>query len=257
MLVDPNKRPLDGQLWLRYLENDAWHNIFGQQLTTGNWLFKSVPPQQEAYRPYGEALGYYDPQLDKYQYMTENQIRAYHYHKLIPELPKICYMKRDVYVATILRQGTKWSQPIKPYCTFKLQEFWICLMRRPDPYYTPPATGFISIHLTTGDAKPVDPPIAKVSFNIDLPILYEYKWHRIPFPSLILNSDTLYSWVLGSPGDYDWYYALNVIMGELGLCNPIPKLQRWTSRRYEGSWLPWEEYPPYDMFYEARGEIVD
>lgn len=257
MLVDPTKRPLVGELWLRYLEDEEWHDVFGQELAPGNWLFKSVPPEKEAYRPYGEAPGYYDQQLPQYQNMTEDKIRAYHYHKLSAEYPLVCFRQPAGYAARILRQGTKFSQPLMPYSTFHLEDFWVCLMRRPDPYYTPPATGFISIHLTTQDIEPIDPPIAKVSFDLSLPLHSTHYWHRIPFSSLELHAHTIYAWVIGCPGDYDWYKAVNVRIGEYGLCNLDPSYQRWKSRCYEGSWLPWEEDDPFKMFYEARGEILD
>jgi len=85
MLVDKFLNPLTGHLWLRYLDLDEWWNIDSRELCPANWLFMTVPPAQEAYRPYGEALGYYDPELPEHQFMTENELKLYHYHILLGE----------------------------------------------------------------------------------------------------------------------------------------------------------------------------
>lgn len=84
MLVDPELNPLAGELWLRYLRDEQWLDCGKQELDTGNWLFSQVPPAQQAYRPYGEAEGYIDPLLPAHQYMNGAQIKAYHYHTLLP-----------------------------------------------------------------------------------------------------------------------------------------------------------------------------
>jgi len=256
MLVDPQFNPLAGELWLRYLRDEQWLDIAKEELTTGNWLFSQVSADQEAYRPYGQALGYHDPELPEHQFMTKDEIRAYHYHTLIPELPRFCYRELQPHTAVILRQGTKYSQPFMPYCSFTLLEFWICLIRYPSDDYTPPATGFLSIHQTTGSAKPIDPPIANIPFNISVPNPDETRWHKIPFPSLILEADTLYAWVLGSPGEWDWYYAVLVPAGWYGLCNLDPTFGRWKSRYDEGHWSPWQDAGFYQMFYETRGQAL-
>jgi len=82
MLVNQSHQPLEGELWLRYLKASAWLDIGKEELATGSWLFSQVPRGEEAYRPYGEAEGYIDPQLPELQYMTEKQILPYHYHVL-------------------------------------------------------------------------------------------------------------------------------------------------------------------------------
>jgi len=83
MLVDNALYPLEGELWLRYLANGVWLDCGKEELATGSWLFSQVPPGQEAYRVYGEAEGYTDLQLPEHQFMTEDYLRAYHYHRLI------------------------------------------------------------------------------------------------------------------------------------------------------------------------------
>ncbi|MBA7624112.1 hypothetical protein ES703_31516 [subsurface metagenome] len=84
MLTDYALNPLDGELWLRYLKLGEWIDCRKEQLATGCWLFSEVPRAQEAYRPYGEAEGYLDPQEEQYQAMSADEIRAYHYHRLLP-----------------------------------------------------------------------------------------------------------------------------------------------------------------------------
>ena len=84
MLVDEDHEPLSGELWLRYLKDAEWLEIWKEELATGNWLFTQTPRGQEAYRPYGEADGYHDPELESLQYMTESQLLAYRYHILQP-----------------------------------------------------------------------------------------------------------------------------------------------------------------------------
>ena len=87
ILSDQGLCPLDGELWLRYLKDDKWRDCSKEQLATGSWLFSKVPPKQEAYRVYGEADGFFDPQLPEHQFMTEQQILPYHYHKLLVSVP--------------------------------------------------------------------------------------------------------------------------------------------------------------------------
>jgi len=78
-------------------------------------LFSKVPPAQEAYRPYGEAEGYIDPQDEEYQYMKEKDIRAYHYHRLLP-YKVIFELTGPVWRVFYLYQGWRLAQ------TFALTE---------------------------------------------------------------------------------------------------------------------------------------
>ncbi len=82
MLVDENLAPLTGELWLRYLKDAEWLDVEKEELATGSWLFSETPRGREAYRPYGEAEGYFDPELPELQFMTEDEILPYHYHVL-------------------------------------------------------------------------------------------------------------------------------------------------------------------------------
>lgn len=83
MLVDENLSPLEGELWLSYLNQAEWWSLAKEEIATGNWLFSLVPPAQEAYWPYGVAEGYFDPMLPEYQFMSEDEILPYHYHVLL------------------------------------------------------------------------------------------------------------------------------------------------------------------------------
>lgn len=91
ILADQGFSPLEGELWLRYLKDGKWKDCAKEELATGSWLFSEVPAGQEAYRVYGEAEGYFDPQLPEHQFMTEHEIRAYHYHHLLFGLPPRIY----------------------------------------------------------------------------------------------------------------------------------------------------------------------
>ena len=87
MLVDQALYPLSGELWLRYFKDGEWLDCEKEELATGSWLFSQVPRGMSSYRVYGEAEGYIDPQLPEHQYMTEDEIRAYHYHQLYITAP--------------------------------------------------------------------------------------------------------------------------------------------------------------------------
>ncbi len=82
MLVDYQHNPLDGQLKLSYLKAGDWIETGKEQLRTGSWLFSQVPRGQAPYRPFGSAIGHYDPQHPEYQNMSEKEILSYPYHVL-------------------------------------------------------------------------------------------------------------------------------------------------------------------------------
>lgn len=91
ILVDPSGEPVEGELWLRYLKNGDWLECEKEQLSPLDWLFPNVPPGQEAYQVYGEAVGYLDPLAPEFLAMTEKQLKAHHYHQLIA--PEYQYYK--------------------------------------------------------------------------------------------------------------------------------------------------------------------
>ncbi|MBA7536149.1 hypothetical protein ES705_28411 [subsurface metagenome] len=123
MLVDENLSPLAGELWLRYLKDGEWLDVGKEELATGSWLFSRTPRAQEAYRVYGEAEGYFDPELPWHQFMTEDEIRAYHYHKLhLPVDHEGIYPNGDGDLIQLLSSGephwqmvldedTEWIEP--------------------------------------------------------------------------------------------------------------------------------------------------
>ncbi|MBA7573950.1 hypothetical protein ES708_15751 [subsurface metagenome] len=82
VLCDKEYTALSGNLWLYYWIAGEWHEIPGQELATGNWLFSRVPPGQAAYRVYGEADGYFDPEFAQFQSMDERQLKQHHAHLL-------------------------------------------------------------------------------------------------------------------------------------------------------------------------------
>lgn len=88
VLVDENYDVLEGTLHLYYIEDAIWHEVEGEELDPGNWLFKSVPMGKQYYRVEGEAPGYYDPKLPENQWLTEHDLKQKHWHVLL-ELPGI------------------------------------------------------------------------------------------------------------------------------------------------------------------------
>ena len=91
ILTDQGLNPLDGELWLRYLKDDQWHDIPKEELSLGSWMFEKVPARQEAYQVYGKSTGFLDPKRPEHQAMTECYLRTYHYHKLYASAPGYSY----------------------------------------------------------------------------------------------------------------------------------------------------------------------
>jgi len=85
ILCDPDYNPLEGTLYLRYLEGETWHDVEGMELDLGNWLFREVPAGKEYYRVEGEAEGWEDPKKPENQFMTEDELKQKHWH--IMEVP--------------------------------------------------------------------------------------------------------------------------------------------------------------------------
>ncbi|MBA7586597.1 hypothetical protein ES708_28599 [subsurface metagenome] len=84
VLCDMEYTALSGKLWLYYWIAGEWREIPGQELAIGNWLFSRVPPGQAAYRVYGEADGFFDPEYPEFQSMSEERLKAHHGHVLLP-----------------------------------------------------------------------------------------------------------------------------------------------------------------------------
>jgi len=103
VLTDQDLNPLEGQLWLRYLTSEGWLDCDREMLTQYDWLFPRVPVGKPSYHPYGEAPGYFDPQDPATTYLSENQLRLYHYHRLIPSVPE--YTAFWEYVGIYAAQG--------------------------------------------------------------------------------------------------------------------------------------------------------
>lgn len=82
VVTDEDLNPIEGELWLRYRKEDTWTDCGKEEIYPGNWLFSHVPRAKEPYQVYGEAAGYYDPELPETQTMSEQDILTYHYHKL-------------------------------------------------------------------------------------------------------------------------------------------------------------------------------
>jgi len=86
VLADQDFNPLEGELWLYCTVAGEWFDLPKGELQKGYWLFTKVPPGYPPYRVYGEAAGYFDPQLPEHQTFTEKELKAHHYHILHPEV---------------------------------------------------------------------------------------------------------------------------------------------------------------------------
>ncbi len=82
VLTDQELNPLVGQIWLFLFADGEWWELPREQLSKSDWLFPTVPRGAEFYRVHGEAFGYIDPELPETQYMSEDALRVYHYHRL-------------------------------------------------------------------------------------------------------------------------------------------------------------------------------
>lgn len=252
MLVDENLLPLEGELWLRYLKDTQWLEIGKEELATGNWLFSQVPKGQEAYRPYGEAENYVDLQLPEHQFMTEQQIRAHHYHVLYSTLTKICHSLSTGMNGIDTGRSAKHTQPFMPCNDFDLKEVLFSLRRHVGEETYPPYSGFISIHEADIARKPIDPPLRATGFNVSLPAYPNWQIHKVSFSPLTLEKDKLYTWVIGFAGEYDMYCRLYIESGTNGDCNLDPIIPTYVAYWTEGHWGDWIGFALPQLYYEMR-----
>lgn len=89
VLTDQDLNPLEGFLWLFLYADGQWWELPSEQLSASDWLFPTVPRGAEFYRVIGAAEGYVDPLLEEHQFMSEDFLQTYHYHKLILGQPNI------------------------------------------------------------------------------------------------------------------------------------------------------------------------
>jgi len=252
MLVDENQAPLEGELWLRYLKDGEWKDIGKEELAEGSWLFSQTPREQEAYRPYGKAPNYYDPELPEHQNMTEAEILAYHYHVLNSKLVKMCHSLPHALTAIDTIAGYRFSQPFIPCYDFTLKELHFTLRHHYNPSFHPLTTGFISIYETDANNLPTSYPLATDSFSISVPAYPEWQIHKATFSPLALTQDTLYAWVIGFRLQAPEGGRIEVRRGELGTCNPSPFERTYFSYYQEGHWTPWYAFEIAQLHYEMK-----
>ncbi len=92
LLSDPDLNPLEGDLWLYYLEDGEWKETTRKLLSPGYWLFPEVPSGKKLYHPIGQASDYLDPQDPDTTYLSQKELMLYHYHTLIPCQPILEYI---------------------------------------------------------------------------------------------------------------------------------------------------------------------
>jgi len=82
VLTDQDLNPIEGELWLYIWINGEPFSLPREQLSPADWLFTRVPQGNAPYHPLGQAEGFYDPEDPDTTYLTEDELKAYHYHKL-------------------------------------------------------------------------------------------------------------------------------------------------------------------------------
>ncbi len=90
--LSPNQKAISRHQF-EEVEYQTSHGKTETKLLMGRQLFiakdihelnvNQKPPGQEAYQVYGEAAGYFDPRLPEFLAMTEEELKAHHYHQLI------------------------------------------------------------------------------------------------------------------------------------------------------------------------------
>ncbi|MBA7531806.1 hypothetical protein ES705_24027 [subsurface metagenome] len=86
VLTDQDFNPIEGDIWLRYLEDGEWKETTRRLLSPSYWLFPTVPRNMELYHPVGADYHYYDPQDPETTYLTQKELMLYHYHPLAPRV---------------------------------------------------------------------------------------------------------------------------------------------------------------------------
>lgn len=176
ILCDEALNPLRGKLWLKWRENEEaeWETLFGDELTKGNWLFNNVKPGQFAYHPKGEAEGYIDPEGIE-TFMTEAELKSYHYHILL-----------DEYYRLVLKEP--WTYPEYP------PEFAVVIAEPWSPIYVPPP-----------EFEPViEEPWSAIPFP-ELEAVIAEPWSAIPFPELELVIDEPWTYIPPEPVTVRFY----------------------------------------------------
>jgi len=252
MLVDELLLPIEGELFLRYLIDAEWKETGKEKLYTGSWLFSQTPRAQQAYRPYGEAEDYYDPELPEHQFMTEAEILSYRYHILHTTLVKICHSLPTGLTALGTTHSYRFANPFKPCNAFELKELLVSLRRLEDPSHPPLSTGFLAVHEATAGQKPIEPPLRKVSFNISVPAYPEWKMQKVTFEPLALEADKLYTWVVGFPYQTPLNGRIEAERGTNGDCNLDPIGQTYMSRWLDGYWQDWNVFAQMQYHYEMK-----
>ena len=252
ILSDEFLMPLEGELFLRYLKDAEWKDCTKEELYTGSWLFSQTPRKQEAYRPYGEAENYHDPELPELQFMTEKELLTYHYHILYSSLAQMCHSLPLDLTGADAGACVKHSQPFRPCYEFTLKEILFSLRHHQLSNRYTPASGFIALHRATEGQKPIDPALYTATFDISVPDYPDWRTHKATFPPTLLEADTLYTWVIGFSGIPDPYCRVHIQAGENGTCNLDPIGATYVAYYLEGHWQDWQLFALPQFYYEMR-----
>jgi len=253
MLVDEEFNALDGNLKLSYREDEEWIACEKEQIDLGSWLFSKVPAEKEAYRPYGEAEGYIDPELEELQFMSVEDLIAHHYHILTIPFTQYCNAERGGPIGDWLVSGQRRSQLFQPVTPFQIRAIVVYLQAYPYPIQPPPSFGFLSIHNTYTDGTPIDPPITYGTFSVNLAEFPTFKAHVAFVSPLVLDNYTRYAWVVGFPPPYRPESYIRVEGGWHGCCNFDPQRGNAESQWTGEEWSPWVLNEIPFCAYELKG----
>jgi len=231
LLTDQNKAPLAGNLWLRYPKDDSWYVVPKDELVTANWLFSGIPRGKSAYRVYGEAENYEDPDAPDGKVLTESQLLKYHYHKLTTLLESLCYVRPPPIGTGVRRGGFRHAQFFKPTVPFVLRRFEITLMRHYPADGTWPTYAYLCLYRVGEGHIIIEPPLRRIEFTISLPPFPQWQQHSIDMRNMALAVGHEYAWCLEMPPPYLFDIALKIQTGSDITC-PIYAL-------INGAWSNW------------------
>jgi len=255
LLTDQNKSPLAGNLWLRYPKDGSWYVVPKDELVTANWLFTGIPRGKAAYRVYGEAENFEDPDAPDGKVLTESQLLNYHYHKLTSLLETYCYVRHPPTTTGYQHYGWKRAQFFKPLVPFVLRRMEIILRRHYQPDDSYPTSAFIDLHRLGEGHVIIEPPLRHIEFTISLPPLPETQIHSIDMRNMALAQGQEYAWVFGTPPIPDSYPAVTYYCGSDGTCWVYGLITHAWANWLGTEWSEWHYHQTAYMCYEMKAML--
>jgi len=252
LLTDQNKSPLAGDLWLRYPKDGSWYVVPKDELVTANWLFTGIPRGKSAYRVYGEAENFEDPDAPDGKVLSEAELLVYHHHKLTSLLETFCYVRVPYPTVGTRRGGFKQAQLFKPTVPFVLRRLEITLRRHYPADGTWPEYAFVDIHRVGEGHVIIEPPLRHIEFTLTMPPFPEWQIHSIDMRNMALAKDHEYAWVFGVPPPYYFDKAVSYLCGSTGTCWVYGAITHAWSNWLVTEWSEWHYFQTAYMCYEMK-----